>query len=192
MTQKKAKEVLNKPFTHTTQVLNSRISEYIFILIRNYYNLPNDDYRLVKSRKREYVMPRQVGMYLLRKFTTLTQEGIGALYDGKDHATVLYAERTVAELCDTDRNFRKQIKELEEVVEFKSKSINKNIDIDKHFYYIDFNDHVSLKMKDDKGVILSGFNEDEIENIKSYLQVIIDSRAHKNTGLYILEQIKKE
>ena len=191
MTQEKVQEVLNKPFTHTTQVLNNRIADYIFLMIKKYYNLPNDEYRTIKNRQRKYVMPRQVGMYLLRKFTTLSQESIGKYYSGKDHATVLYALKTVTALCETDKNFQKDIKELETAIRFKSKSISKNIDLDKHFYYIDFDNHVSLKMKDNKGVILSGFNEEEIENIKAYLQEIIDSRIHENTGLYILEQIKK-
>jgi hypothetical protein len=192
MTAEKIEQILNSPFTHSKQVLNNRIADYIFLLIKKYYNLPNDDYKTIKSRKREYVIPRQVGMYLLRKYTTLSQEGIGKHYSNKDHATVLYAERTVMQLCDTDKSFRKDVKELETAIKFKSKSISNNIDIDKHFYYIDFENHTSLKLKDDKGVILSGFDEKEIERIKYFIGGVIDSRKHESTGLYILEQIDKK
>jgi hypothetical protein len=192
MTPEKVEHILNSPFTNSKQITNNRIAEYIFLLIKNCYDLPNDEYMTIKSRKPNYVIPRQVGMYFLRKYTSLTQEGIGRYYANKNHATVLHAERTVMNLCDSDKSFKRIVNELDTAIKFKSKSLSKNINIDKHFYYIDFENHTSLKLKDDKGIILSGFDEKEIERIKDFIGGVIDSRKHESTGLYILEQIDKK
>jgi len=191
MTAEKIEQVLNAPLTNTKSIVNTRVAEYIFLIVQNYYELPDNNFLKIKSRKREYVLPRQVAMYFLRKYTTFTQDKIGSFFNNKDHATVLYSERTINAICDINKGFKKDIEKLDSIIKFKSKAITNNIDIDKYFYYIDFENHTSLKLKDDKGVILSGFNENEIERIKEFVGNVIDSRLHENTGLYILEQIKK-
>jgi chromosomal replication initiator protein len=48
-----------------------------------------------KSRKREYAEPRQVAMYLLAKYTTMTLKAIGDMFGGRDHSTVIHAQRAV-------------------------------------------------------------------------------------------------
>ena len=48
-----------------------------------------------KSRKREYAEPRQVAMYLLSKYTTMTLKSIGNMFGGRDHSTVIHAQRAV-------------------------------------------------------------------------------------------------
>lgn len=65
----------------------------------------------IKSRKREIVEPRQVGMYLNKKYTPLSLGNIGARYR-KDHATVLHAYKTVKNLKDTDRYFSARLQTI--------------------------------------------------------------------------------
>jgi chromosomal replication initiator protein len=52
---------------------------------------------LLQSRRRAsgVLWPRQVGMYLARKLTTLSLAQIGAYFGGRDHSTVLHACRKV-------------------------------------------------------------------------------------------------
>lgn len=50
---------------------------------------------LGRKRSRSISHPRQVAMYLARKLTPLSLEEIGAHFGGRDHSTVLHAERTV-------------------------------------------------------------------------------------------------
>jgi len=52
-----------------------------------------------RKRSRSVSHPRQVGMYLARKMTPLSLEEIGLYFGGRDHSTVLHAERTI----DKDR-----------------------------------------------------------------------------------------
>lgn len=60
-----------------------------------------------KTRKRECVTSRQMYMTVLKEFTTYSLQSIGVSVGlGKDHATVLYANRTVSNLCQTSRIYR--------------------------------------------------------------------------------------
>ncbi len=50
---------------------------------------------LSRRRNRSVSHPRQVGMYLARRLTSLSLEEIGAHFGGRNHATVLHADRTI-------------------------------------------------------------------------------------------------
>jgi hypothetical protein len=89
---------------------------------------------------------------------------------------------------DTDKEIKNQVYELEQVIQLNIKAITENIDLAKDFYYINFNDHHSLMLEEGKGVILGGFSEEELLKIKEFFANVIESREHKNTGLYILEK----
>ena len=48
-----------------------------------------------RKRSRSVTGPRQMAMYLARKLTPLSLEEIGNHFGGRDHSTVLHAERTI-------------------------------------------------------------------------------------------------
>jgi chromosomal replication initiator protein len=48
-----------------------------------------------RKRSRSISHPRQIGMYLARKLTPLSLQEIGAHFGGRDHSTVLHAERVI-------------------------------------------------------------------------------------------------
>lgn len=73
------------------------------------------DKMLMKSRKREYVVPRQVCHYYAKKKTKMSLTGIGREIGGKDHATVLNSRRIVNNLIDCDKDFRKRICKLDAI-----------------------------------------------------------------------------
>ncbi len=50
---------------------------------------------LGRKRTRSISQPRHVAMYLARRLTSLSLEEIGVHFGGRDHSTVLHAERTV-------------------------------------------------------------------------------------------------
>jgi len=70
-----------------------------------------NELRLV-SRKREVVMPRQLAMYFCKKYTRNSLAAIGARY-GKNHATVLHACKTVANLAETDEGYLQTLKAIQ-------------------------------------------------------------------------------
>ena len=48
------------------------------------------------------VIPRQIAMYLMRDVANASFPQIGETLGGRDHTTVLYATRKVAELKESD------------------------------------------------------------------------------------------
>lgn len=73
-----------------------------------------------KSRKREYVVPRQVVMYLAQKHTKMPASRIGKLVGGRDHSTVLHSCTQVEDRLSTDSSFASDIESIE--VSFKLKN----------------------------------------------------------------------
>lgn len=65
-----------------------------------------------RSRSREALLPRQVGMYLARQLTALSLEQIGAYFGGRDHSTVLHACRKVEEALPGDALLSGTVREL--------------------------------------------------------------------------------
>jgi hypothetical protein len=65
----------------------------------------------LKSKKRNrnlFVVPRQVGMWWLKNNTKKSLRLIGEVF-GLDHATALYAVKTINNLIDTDKAFVEKI-----------------------------------------------------------------------------------
>ena len=92
--------------------------EYIQKVICDYFNIPHDKLNS-KTRKREIVQARQLAMYFSKSFTKSSLSAIGSKCGNKDHATVLHACKTVKNLTDTDKNFRKYVDELENIIKIK-------------------------------------------------------------------------
>jgi chromosomal replication initiator protein len=86
--------------------------DYITKTVCDYFNLPIDSL-IVNTRKRETVQARQIAMYFSKSLTKSSLASIGSQIGGKDHATVLHACRTVANLKDTDKNFKVYLDEIE-------------------------------------------------------------------------------
>ena len=68
---------------------------------------------LSQRRSRPLARPRQIAMYFAKKMTKSSLANIGLHCGGKDHATVLHACRTVKNLSETDKHFRKYLEDLE-------------------------------------------------------------------------------
>jgi len=59
-----------------------------------------------KRRSQSVAVPRQVCMYLARRLTGRSLEEIGAFFGGRDHTTVLHAERKIRRLVEHDPAMR--------------------------------------------------------------------------------------
>jgi chromosomal replication initiator protein len=76
-----------------------------------YFGLTIDDL-CGQSRSRVLVNARQIAMYLCRELTELSLPKIGQQFGGRDHTTVMHAERKIRQLMAERRSIFNQVTEL--------------------------------------------------------------------------------
>lgn len=76
-----------------------------------YFGLTIDDL-CGSSRSRVLVTARQIAMYLCRELTDLSLPKIGQAFGGRDHTTVMHANRKIRELMAERRSIYNQVTEL--------------------------------------------------------------------------------
>lgn len=86
-------------------------SSQIIAATADYFNLTVEELNS-KSRTRTLVTARQIAMYLLRELTDMSLPRIGAELGGRDHTTVIHAERKIRELMAERRAIFNQVTEL--------------------------------------------------------------------------------
>jgi chromosomal replication initiator protein len=69
-----------------------------------------------RRRNRSIALPRQLCMYLARQYTSHSLEEIGGFFGGRDHTTVLHANRLILAKREADARFRQRVEEIEEVL----------------------------------------------------------------------------
>ena len=76
-----------------------------------YFSLSVDDL-CGTSRSRVLVNARQIAMYLCRELTELSLPKIGQTFGGRDHTTVMHADRKIRQLMAERRSIYNQVTEL--------------------------------------------------------------------------------
>ena len=72
-----------------------------------------------KSRKRDYVVARQVTMYLAQKYTKMPASRIGKLVGNRDHSTVIHSCSKVEERLKIDHAFSDELMSIENSFKLK-------------------------------------------------------------------------
>ena len=85
--------------------------DYIQKIVSDYFEMDVATLQS-KTRKRHIVQARQLAMFFAKKFTKASLASIGSQIGKRDHATVLHACKTVDNLAETDKQFRKYIEDL--------------------------------------------------------------------------------
>jgi len=94
--------------THATPAIGAST---IIAQTAGYFNLGIDDL-LGTSRSRTLVTARQIAMYLCRELTDLSLPKIGQEFGGRDHTTVMHADRKIRTLMAERRSVFNQVTEL--------------------------------------------------------------------------------
>ena len=74
------------------------------------------------SRSRVLVNARQIAMYLCRELTELSLPKIGQTFGGRDHTTVMHADRKIRQLMAERRSIYNQVTELTNRIKHQAKN----------------------------------------------------------------------
>ncbi|BDW91169.1 MULTISPECIES: chromosomal replication initiator protein DnaA [Flavobacteriaceae] len=103
-----AQQVVDKFVKNTKREVSI---DYIQKVVSDYFEMDVATLQS-KTRKRHIVQARQLAMFFAKKFTKASLASIGSQIGKRDHATVLHACKTVDNLAETDKQFRKYIEDL--------------------------------------------------------------------------------
>jgi chromosomal replication initiator protein len=87
-----------------------------------YFSLTIDDL-CGSSRSRMLVTARQIAMYLCRELTELSLPKIGQQFGGRDHTTVMHADRKIRQLMAERRAIFNQVTELTNRIKQQSRQV---------------------------------------------------------------------
>jgi chromosomal replication initiator protein len=87
----------------------------------SYFSLTLDDL-CGTSRSRVLVNARQIAMYLCRELTELSLPKIGQTFGGRDHTTVMHADRKIRQLMAERRSIYNQVTELTNRIKVAAKN----------------------------------------------------------------------
>ncbi len=105
---KRAVKIDNKPLT----------IDDILEKVCNHYNV-EQQHVFSKSRRRDFVMVRQISMYLAQKYTKMPASRIGQLIGGRDHSTVIHSCSTIEQRLKIDKAFSAEISSIENSFKLK-------------------------------------------------------------------------
>lgn len=84
----------------------------IIDVVAEHFNISKEDITS-KKRNSEYVIPRQIIMYLCRQMTEATFQMIAAYLGKKDHTTVIHGVEKIEEKLRTDEDLRNKIETIQ-------------------------------------------------------------------------------
>ena len=85
----------------------------------NHFNVTQQNV-FSRSRKREYVLVRQVSMYLAQKYTKMPASRIGQLIGNRDHSTVIHSCSTIEKRLKINKDFQNEMTEIEKSFRIKN------------------------------------------------------------------------
>jgi len=104
-----AKDVLRNTLKNAQREITV---ENIQKTICEYFNIKIGDLK-AKRRTQNIALPRQVAMYLCRKYTETSFPAIGDKFGGRDHSTVIHASKTIERKIKEDPHMQTTIEKLE-------------------------------------------------------------------------------
>ena len=87
----------------------------IINVVANYYKINKKDI-IGKSRKKEFVVPRHIAIFLVRGITNLSYIEIGKVFGGRDHSTIISAVKSIDQNMKLDKSVKLAISTIEQKV----------------------------------------------------------------------------
>ena len=89
---------------------------FIVKVVAEHFGITQEDI-ISKKRNSEFVIPRQICMYMIREYTTTSLESIAKMLNKKDHTTILHGVKKI----ESEMNSNPDIKNKIEIIKKKMK-----------------------------------------------------------------------
>lgn len=98
---------------NSSQRKKSITPKQVIMLVAEFYDIPIEDV-LGSCRKKNFALPRQIIMYLLREELKNSYPSIGQEIGNRDHTTAMHAHLKISQLLDNDEKINQDIKIIRE------------------------------------------------------------------------------
>lgn len=106
---KRAVKIDNRPLT--VDDILEKVCAHFNVTAQNVFS---------RSRKRDYVITRQVSMYFAQKYTKMPASRIGQLIGNRDHSTVIHSCSTIEQRLKVDKAFAEEMGSIESSFKIKN------------------------------------------------------------------------
>lgn len=89
--------------------------EAIQVSVAKHFHLKMQDLKSA-TRARTVALPRQIAMYLIRKYTGMGFKEIGQYFGGKDHSTILHACQKIEKGLESDASIQKSVEDIQNLL----------------------------------------------------------------------------
>lgn len=80
--------------------------------VSKYFSIKISDLKS-RDRSRKFALPRQIAMYLMRKYCSKSYADIGIILGGKDHSTIVHGDKLIKESLSTNAEIKRHIEEIQ-------------------------------------------------------------------------------
>lgn len=161
------------------------IADLIKQIVCIYFQAPQDVFTR-KTRKSEYIKVKHTCCYLIKRHTSLSSREVGEMFKLKNHSSIILLIKKIDDIATFDRETRRELKELDEIIKFKGLAKNERINFEQ-FYFINMDNFKSIRETPERAILFVGYSDDEIRQINGEIEI----REHKNTKKFILENDEK-
>jgi chromosomal replication initiator protein len=74
-----------------------------------------------RRRYRKQLVPRQIAMLMIRKYTGMTLKAVASFFYVKDHTTVINSLNTIKDLIDTDSELADHVNQINQLIKTQLK-----------------------------------------------------------------------
>ena len=95
-------------FKDTIECQKEVTPQLIMDVVAEHYNISVSDI-ISKKKNKEIANPRQICMYLSRKYTDYSLQNIGKIMGNRDHTTVIHGHDKIGKMLETDENLKSNL-----------------------------------------------------------------------------------
>lgn len=158
---------------------------YIKSTCSNYYDI-DQIYLELPTRKREVITLRHMVYFFIKRYLyDMPFATIGQLFANQNHATVLYAVKSITNLAEFNKKIREDISQMDAKIKEYAESLGFNCKSSELF--IDFGTMQLITISKDKHIAVTGMDERDIKKIVKlfYAKPAVE---YTNTGFYLVEK----
>jgi chromosomal replication initiator protein len=99
-----------------------RLHLYIMKCVCDQYKITRDQLSDSQNKAREIAIPRQIAVYLIKKYCLFTDENVSDLFHMNGPAWAFAAKKSITALMETDRRLDREVKAIERRLPYPGES----------------------------------------------------------------------